>query len=344
MRRAFRALVCLPLPLLLVASGAGAQSFESVGIRAQGMGGAFVAVADDATATWWNPAGLASGAFFSAVLERDRLQEPSTDRDQAGLPRSASRVDSGGFAVAFPALGLSYYRLRVSEIRAASPTGASPVGRQDQRPAASGLSALVLQQFGATVGQSLGAHLVVGATLKLVRGSAATASGDGGGASLDRASSLDGVGRTRGDVDLGAMAAFGPARLGLAVRNVTRPAFGDGAEAVTLGRQARAGLAVTGGGPGAPAQVTVALDADLTTRATPVGDERRVAAGVETWLLRRRLGVRGGVSGSTVGASRTAGSLGVSVALKSGMYFDAEATGGGDEALRGWGFALRVTF
>ena len=58
-----RCVVVLPPP-------ARAQIYETVGTRAQGMGGAFVAVADDATATWWNPAGLATGAYFSTVIER----------------------------------------------------------------------------------------------------------------------------------------------------------------------------------------------------------------------------------------------------------------------------------
>ncbi len=34
---------------------ASAQGFEAVGTRALGMGGAFVAVADDASAVYWNP-------------------------------------------------------------------------------------------------------------------------------------------------------------------------------------------------------------------------------------------------------------------------------------------------
>ena len=55
---------------------ANAQIYEIVGTRAQGMGGAFVAVADDATATWWNPAGLATGAYFSSVVELGRTTEP----------------------------------------------------------------------------------------------------------------------------------------------------------------------------------------------------------------------------------------------------------------------------
>ena len=52
---------------LAIASPAGAQS--SLGVRANGMGGAFVGVADDATAVYWNPAGLATGAIASLNLE-----------------------------------------------------------------------------------------------------------------------------------------------------------------------------------------------------------------------------------------------------------------------------------
>ncbi|MGH9162460.1 MAG: hypothetical protein ACRD2X_21040, partial [Vicinamibacteraceae bacterium] len=51
------------------AAAAAAQPIELVGARALGMGGAFVAVADDATATYWNPAGLAFGGLFSTVVE-----------------------------------------------------------------------------------------------------------------------------------------------------------------------------------------------------------------------------------------------------------------------------------
>src|SRR4029453_6678457 len=87
---------CLP-------GGAAAQSSDAIGIRAQGMGGAFTALADDATASWWNPAGLASGAYLSAVVEYGRVE----DRD----------TGSRGVAFAFPALALSYYRLRVSELQ-----------------------------------------------------------------------------------------------------------------------------------------------------------------------------------------------------------------------------------
>ena len=145
--------------LLLVLSPparAVAQIYETVGTRAQGMGGAFVAVADDATATWWNPAGLIL-SDFSLVLERVRTTEPSG----ADPPGPAWRGDSTSFAASFPALGLSYYRLRISEIAPQASTAGAQPGRQDLGAAAIGLRSWVTNQFGATVGQSVGNHLVI---------------------------------------------------------------------------------------------------------------------------------------------------------------------------------------
>src|SRR5689334_1293811 len=55
-------LLLLSLFGLAFPRGASAQEVaETVGSRALGMGGAFVAVSDDAMAVYWNPAGLASG-------------------------------------------------------------------------------------------------------------------------------------------------------------------------------------------------------------------------------------------------------------------------------------------
>src|SRR5258708_3800063 len=114
-----------------------AQSSDAIGVRAQGMGGAFTAVADDATATWWNPAGLGTGAYLSADIEYGR----TTETDQTHR----------GFALAFPALGLGYYRLTVSEIRPESSTASSPGVRQD--PGGVAVRTAELSQFGATLGQ-----------------------------------------------------------------------------------------------------------------------------------------------------------------------------------------------
>ena len=47
--------------LTLIAASAFGQAYSPIGARATGLGGAWVAVADDATAVHWNPAGLALG-------------------------------------------------------------------------------------------------------------------------------------------------------------------------------------------------------------------------------------------------------------------------------------------
>jgi len=338
--------------LALVPVAAMAQSAEDVGVRAQGMGGAFTAVADDASSAWWNPAGLgawnssgkAGGTYANAILEAGAHHAPRADRDEAGLAVPAWRAGARGVVIAYPALGLSYYRLKIGQLQPFAPTDPAGATRQDPRPADVRMRSLALNQLGTTVGQSVGRHLVIGSTVKLLRGSVGVATASASAASLDEAEGLDGDAETRLGLDIGAMASFGLVRAGLMVRNVRETTFGSGADAVTLGRQARGGLAFISGARGGGARFSAAIDADLTTATTAVGDERRVAAGAETWLLGRRLGVRGGASASTVGSRRSRVSGGLSVAVSRGTYVDAEATGGHDDVRRGGSVALRVTF
>ena len=277
---------------------ADAQIYESIGIRAQGMSGAFVAVADDATTTWWNPAGLASGGYFNGLVEFDRVEDPSGTRARA-------------FAVTVPSLGLSYYRLALNGMRPSDPTESSPANREDQG---------VLSVFGATVGQSVGSHLILASTLKLVHA----------------------LGETGGDLDTGAMVMLGRARLGLSAKNLRTPDFSDGVRQIELPRQVRAGAAVRAGSR--RAEITVAVDGDLTRTPTAFGDERHLAFGAESWLANRTVGVRGGIGMNTIGESRRSGSVGLSAAFRAGLYVDGQLTRGSDEARNGWGLALRVTF
>ena len=86
--------------LVLGSAPAAGQSFESVGQRALGMGGAFVAVANDSSATWWNPAGLATGPFLDVSIGR------ASGTADTRLPSSRSGVWS--FTLATPPLGVSY--------------------------------------------------------------------------------------------------------------------------------------------------------------------------------------------------------------------------------------------
>jgi hypothetical protein len=287
------------LGLVLSPGLLGAQTFESVGVRARGMAGAFVAVADDASAMWWNPAGLASERYLDFNVEFGRALDPQ-------------RTRAGGIAAKVLALGLSYYRLQLRDIRPPGPGGPGPVNQADHE---------VLSLFGVTTGQSIGRHVVLASTLRIAR-----------------------AGDTHGDYDIGAMAAGGGARVGVVVRHVTEPSFGTGASRFELTRQVRVGAALMGEGRGSVDQLTLALDADLTRTPTPFGESRHVAAGVEAWLRGRRVGLRGGLSASTIGDADLAPSGGVSVALVRNLYLDGAITGGSDQARRGWSVDFRVTF
>src|SRR5512137_2740714 len=70
-----RSLLAAAIPLVLLASPAGATKYAGefmkipVGARAVGMGGAFSAVADDATAPYWNPAGMVYLPYREAFLQ-----------------------------------------------------------------------------------------------------------------------------------------------------------------------------------------------------------------------------------------------------------------------------------
>jgi hypothetical protein len=329
--------------LLVCAAPARAQIYESVGTRAQGMGGAFVAVADDATATWWNPAGVAGGAYANGVIEYGQTQQPKSERDSSGQPVAAWRTRPRGFAVAFPALGLSYSRLSLSEIQPISPTAGGVVGREDQGTASVRLRALVLNEFGATVGQSVGNHLVIASTLKLVRGSIVSAPA-GDVASLDAAQALAGSAETHADLDLGALATLGHLRVGATLKNVRAPEFGIGDDRMALKRQGRAGVALVGRPQGAIQSIALAFDADLTKTMTVVGEERHVAGGVEAFMLKSHLGLRAGLSGNTIGAARVSPSVGASLGVRTAMYLEGQLTGGDDQARHGWGLGLRLTF
>jgi hypothetical protein len=334
-----RAALAAILLVLSVSAPAGAQIYETVGTRAQGMGGAFVAVADDATATWWNPAGLIL-SDFSLVLERVRTTEPSG----AAPAGPAWRGDTTSFAASFPALGLSYYRLRISEIAPRASTAGAQPGRQDLGAAAIGLRSWVTNQFGATVGQSVGNHLVIASTLKLVRAGSTTSTGGSTVGSLDTAAALDVSLETKADLDVGALAVLGPLRLGVSAKHVGKPGFGSGANRFELGRQARVGLAWVVGQPGPATEITAAIDADLTRTPTAFGDARHVAAGLEVSLPRRRLALRGGVSTNTAGQAGTSTSAGVSLRLtKEGVYLDGAKMFGSDRSRSGWAVGLRLT-
>jgi hypothetical protein len=326
------------------AANAGAQQYESVGIRAQGMAGAFVAVADDASATWWNPAGLATGAYLDSLLEYSVVQQPRQERGASGEILPASETKTRGVAIVFPAAGLSYYRIQISEIRPVASTAEQGSGRQTEGATAARLRTVRFSQYGATFGQSVGNHLVVASTLKVVRGSVANSEAAAADATFDQAAELDGDTDTHTDLDVGALASLGVVRLGLSVKNVRTPSFGPPEDREELMRRARAGLAIVKPLTRVLDQFTIAVDADLTTASSVVGDTKYVTGGAEAWLFGKRVGLRGGLSRNTVGSELSSPSGGISLAFRQGSYLEGQYTAGDDRSRKGWGFDLRVTF
>jgi hypothetical protein len=326
--------VALALP-----ASAGAQTIDSAGTRAAGLSGAFVAVVDDASAVYWNPGALATGAYFSLVI--DRGEGRTGDSEPAASSRSGFLI-----ALAAPALGLSYYRLRSTTLTPPDlAAGGGQLGGKVVGPGDVRLDTLVTHHLGATIVQSLTEAIAIGATLKLVRGTASTAIVPDLNRDVLLADGLDLPGRSTNefDADLGVLATAGPVRLGLTVRNVTEPEFqSEAGQVLRLPRQARAGLAFRPLG-----DWILAADVDLLKMPGPFGEARDVALGAETRLGRRAF-VRGGVRFNTLGDSplgrATSSSIGGSFAIKGSVLVDAQVTGGSERSNRGWGIAARFIY
>lgn len=308
---------------------------QGPGTRAAGMAGAFVAVADDASSVYWNPAGMATGVLMSAVLDFGR------QTSIAEAETSANGSD-GLVALTLPPLGLSYARRTYRQ----SPGGTVATDQPSREDGGRSVQGVNTSNLGVTLGQSLSDTLVVASTIRLVRGEAwrGVVAADTADAALGQVTSLPGARTTRVDVDAGLMMVAGRVRLGAVARNLTAPSFatGGGQAPVVLEREARVGVAWGSGFPGY-ARVVVSADADITAQPTASGERRDVAAGVETWWLARRLGVRGGLRRSTLGEARGVVAAGLSVALRSGLYADAHVARGARDA-RAWSVGVRMTY
>jgi hypothetical protein len=313
-----------------------AQTFDTVGTRAAGMGGAFVAVADDASAAYWNPGGFAAGNYFTMVLDRRASRVGSRESD-GGARRSGLLV-----ALGMPALGLSYYRLHSAALAPATISASGPAADVTPRdPDQLRLDMLVTHHSGITLVQSIARGVAIGTTVKLVRGIAASVLAPGGDRDelLGSAGHLDGRGTTKFDADVGIMAASGAMKAGLTIRNLTEPNFRTQSQdrALSLRRQARAGIALAVA-PG----WAVAADLDLN-RSGAFEPVRDFAAGTEARIGRKAF-LRSGFHVNTAGPRRPAVSAGASYAAMGSVLIDAQFTGGSDPADRGWGIAARFVY
>ena len=306
------------------------------------MGGAYTGIADDASAVYWNPAGLAAGAIVSVVLDLGQ-GSATPDAFDVGQDRSSFLM-----ALSTPAVGLGYYRLRSTSaspgIRLFGPGGAPALSAVGELRTES----LVTHHAGVTVVQSITQGIAVGSTLKFVRGVAGSQilAGSDPEAALDAGADLIGRASNKFDLDVGIMAYGGPLKAGLTVRNLREPEFplpGDAGELV-LDRQARAGLsyAISRGW-------LAAADFDLTKNRDVFGERRDAAFGVEGQVL-RQVWVRSGLTFDTTGGDgfddhrAAAYSIGGSYAARAGLLVDGHFSTGSGRAGQQWGVAARFVY
>lgn len=319
------------------------------------MAGAFVAVADDATATYWNPAGLASGPVFDLVLERQH-QDARSDGPNRPLDTGTrgTRGSSLAFAVGTPPLGLSYYRIRTTSFP--WPAARASADRQNVGSREAGVRTLLTQHFGATFVQSLTPRIALGTTLKIVHGTAAQGRVTAATAEevLTAGTELDGLSRTTFDLDGGLLAVYGPWRAGLVGRNLKQPKFEVSAagavDPVKLARQLRVGFAFAPRSrpAGTNGPLTVAADVDLERVDTVFGQRRELALGGERWWIGGRIVARAGVRFNTLKVDAQPRdpvvAAGFSVSPTRGSLLEGQVTRGQNSLERGWGITARVTF
>jgi hypothetical protein len=304
------------------------------------MAGAFVGVADDASAVYWNPAGIATGTVLSAVVMFGQ-DEIIPDFPQT-TPAERRTAWMTGFTL--PPVGMAYYQLAAYGSGPVEPAGPEGSDREEVRRSVKALSTSVL---GVSLLHSLSQYVVVGVTPKWMRGSAAVGVSSALDVedALDAAADLDRHSDTAFDVDVGAMLAVSHIRLGVVARNLTTPEFElDPAtgEVLELDTEVRIGGAWGSSWPG-KSNLVVSIDGDITSRPTPSGVRRDIAAGIETWWVGQRLGLRAGARRSTIGDGRGAFAAGVSAAVKSGTFVEAHVMEGRDDQ-RGWSIGMRFGF
>ena len=318
--------VGLAVMSIMPATAHAQQPFESVGTRALGMGGAFVAVADDATAVYWNPAGLATARPVGVTIEWTRLR--SGNPDTVPTPGDAGQSASFASLGTWP-IGLFYGKIRSTELH--------PVA-----PGVTALETFETRQFGVTILQTLTQGVVLGSSLKYVRGGVST----GASAAITTQDALEeGLklsGETNGafDFDVGLMVDLERVRLGLTARNLRQPSFTDGAgNTRVLQRQSRAGIAIL-----ASDGLTLAMDVDLDTVDLRGGLRRMIALGGE-YRLNKHVAVRSGVRWNLRDVEwvrRPIVAAGGSVAVRKGLWLDGFYTQGRFDGDRGFGFGLRA--
>ena len=246
---------------------AGDPLLLGAGARPLGMGSAFVAISDDATAIYWNPAGLSRLSSAEAHAQHAEQFGGTVNHDVFTLA-GPSRV--GGIGIGLLRLGVDGIKLTASE--------------DPSRPTAPDNRPLVLDEVGTTdyslhlaYGKALRPNLSVGVSIKLIWRHLHVGSGSGYG------------------IDLGLL--YAPRQgvsLGLAVRNLTRTRIAfDSGETDRIPPSLLFGLAYTKAFTGIKSQITWSTSFHLGEEKSETEGLQGFQAGAE-YRYRRRLTFRMG--------------------------------------------------
>ena len=243
---------------------AAAQGSELVGARARGMGGAFVAVADDATRDLVESGRPARDAHLrwrrrrGAASTRCRIGRLKTRAAPGRTARSPSprRCPVAGFQLHTTCISGGSSRC----LQQGRPAGRQEGGRAPDRTVAPDTA---LRRLLRPVAGRRGRRGRDDAARRTARSRRPMRPADDVDDAFDRAADAEGASATRGDIDAGVLVRLSRVRVGLAARNLAEPSF-DGRRRRQLdARASRAGLGVAVVGDG------------RSRRASCVGGRRR---------------------------------------------------------------------
>ncbi|MEW6753483.1 MAG: hypothetical protein AB1505_21240 [Candidatus Latescibacterota bacterium] len=252
-------------PVAAASGHAGEFLALGAGARALALGSAYVALAEDATAAYWNPAGLARVQGRQVHLMHAERFAGLVDHEYLGLARQGRRLH--GLALGLVRVGVGDIQLTELE------DPGSPLG-PDNRPVVAATTSSADYALYLAAGQRLGRRLYAGATLKGIYRTVASHTAYGAG------------------LDLGVRYGLHPTvSLALVLRDVTgTPVAWDTQTTDWIRPSLLLGAAYSvdlGGG-----QATALLASRNGGDAGEGGDARPLNAGVE--YSRRYVAVRGG--------------------------------------------------
>jgi len=227
---------------------------QGVGARALALGSAYVAIADDATATYWNPAGLVFLRQKQLHLMRAERFSGLVNQDFVALARPGRRLH---------ALGIGLLRVGVGNIKFTELQDSGRALSENNRPLVSSTESSADYALYLSAAHRLGSRLSLGTSLKLIYRQIAEFNAYGLG------------------IDLGARYQLSPGlSLAANLRDLTStPIYWDTDQTDRINPSLLLGLAYER--PLAGGRATVALAARTGGQANDAGDASPLNAGIE---------------------------------------------------------------